>query len=277
MWSISITREEPEIRAAVGQKFGDPLVVADRPVPEPRPGQVTVQMIASGLCHTDIHAAHDMVAAPWPGSACGQCRHCRTGWETPCRKQRNSGYPDDGCYTEYYLAGPASASKLPGGPGHLAPQYAKTSGSTVAAIDITDKTLQLAGELGADIMIDTSTEDPADMLQSHGGADAAIRPAAETPRSPPPMPRPGTTARSCSWPPPAEGTLTISVFDTVLNGTSVIGSTARTRPDPADVVALHTPGRAPRSSTRLARQPTSTSPPKKILHGTTRPRIVLQP
>jgi alcohol dehydrogenase, propanol-preferring len=50
------------MKAAVVQRFGEPLVIEDRPVPEPGPGQITVRMEASGLCHTDIHAAH----GDWP-------------------------------------------------------------------------------------------------------------------------------------------------------------------------------------------------------------------
>jgi propanol-preferring alcohol dehydrogenase len=39
------------MRAAVVPGFGQPLVIEDRPVPEPGPGQVVVRMEASGLCH----------------------------------------------------------------------------------------------------------------------------------------------------------------------------------------------------------------------------------
>ena len=118
----------------------------------------------------------------------------------------------DGCYAEYFLAGAAFAAKVPdgidpfdaaplscaglttykavkvgnvrpadrvvisgvGGLGHLAVQYAKIFGGTVAAIEVTDEKLQLAKDLGADITIDARTEDPATVLQSHGGADVAI-------------------------------------------------------------------------------------------------------
>jgi propanol-preferring alcohol dehydrogenase len=41
-----------------------------------------------------------------------------------------------------------------GGLGHLALQYAKMFGGTVAAVDVTDEKLQLATDLGADIVID---------------------------------------------------------------------------------------------------------------------------
>ena len=50
------------MKAAVVQQFGRPLVIEDRPIPEPGPGQISVRMEASGLCHTDIHAAH----GDWP-------------------------------------------------------------------------------------------------------------------------------------------------------------------------------------------------------------------
>jgi D-arabinose 1-dehydrogenase-like Zn-dependent alcohol dehydrogenase len=50
------------MRAAVVRGFGQPLIIEERPVPEVGPGQVVVRMEASGLCHTDIHAA----SGDWP-------------------------------------------------------------------------------------------------------------------------------------------------------------------------------------------------------------------
>ncbi|MEU6380774.1 alcohol dehydrogenase catalytic domain-containing protein, partial [Streptomyces sp. NPDC046909] len=50
------------MKAAVVADFGKPLEIQELPVPEPGPGQVLVRMEASGLCHTDIHAAH----GDWP-------------------------------------------------------------------------------------------------------------------------------------------------------------------------------------------------------------------
>jgi alcohol dehydrogenase, propanol-preferring len=50
------------MKAAVVHEFVRPLVIEDRPVPEAGPGQITVRMEASGLCHTDVHAAH----GDWP-------------------------------------------------------------------------------------------------------------------------------------------------------------------------------------------------------------------
>ena len=50
------------MKAAVVTEFQAPLEIQDLPIPEPGPGQVLVRMETSGLCHTDIHAAH----GDWP-------------------------------------------------------------------------------------------------------------------------------------------------------------------------------------------------------------------
>src|SRR6204780_4195770 len=126
------------MKAAVVRKFGEPLVIEDRPVPVPGYGQVTVKMEASGLCHTDIHAAsgdwpvkptppfvpgHEgvglvhtigdgvsalavgqRVAVPWLGYACGTCKYCLTGWETLCPRQLDTGYSGAGFFSEDFLA-----------------------------------------------------------------------------------------------------------------------------------------------------------------------------
>ena len=50
------------VRAAVVEQFHQPLRIEDMPVPIPGHGQVLVKVETSGLCHTDIHAAH----GDWP-------------------------------------------------------------------------------------------------------------------------------------------------------------------------------------------------------------------
>src|SRR5215470_5651332 len=295
------------MRALVVREFGQPLVMEDRPIPEPGPGQVTVKMEASGLCHTDIHAAHgdwpvkptppfvpghegvgtvhavgegvtgvstgEIVAVPWLGYACGTCKYCLTGWETLCLRQQNTGYSVDGGYAEYFLAEAAFAAKVPagvdpfeaapltcagvttfkdikvgnvrpgdlvaisgiGGLGHLALQYAKIFGGTVAAIDVTDGKLDLAKDLGADFVIDARTEDPASVLQAHGGADVAVGLAVSDASFAAAYAGLRRGGRLVLVALPAQGTLSIPVFDTVLNGKSVIGSIVGTRADLNDV------------------------------------------
>ncbi len=46
------------MKAGVVTGFHQPLEIQDVPVPEPAHGQVLVKVETSGLCHTDIHAAH---------------------------------------------------------------------------------------------------------------------------------------------------------------------------------------------------------------------------
>src|SRR5258708_33962419 len=58
----AIYAKEKAMRAAIVHQFGQPLTIEDWPVPDPGPGQITVRMEASGVCHTDIHAAH----GDWP-------------------------------------------------------------------------------------------------------------------------------------------------------------------------------------------------------------------
>jgi hypothetical protein len=40
----------------VVREVRQPLIIEDRPVPEPGDGQVLVKIEASGLCHADMHA-----------------------------------------------------------------------------------------------------------------------------------------------------------------------------------------------------------------------------
>ncbi len=67
---MAITSPEPRAaessvgtyRAAVVHDFDSPLTIERVPHPELRTGQIRVKVEASGLCHTDIHAAH----GDWP-------------------------------------------------------------------------------------------------------------------------------------------------------------------------------------------------------------------
>ncbi|GGT03867.1 zinc-dependent alcohol dehydrogenase [Planobispora rosea] len=126
------------MRAAVVTAFDKPLEIRDIPIPEPEAHQVLVRIEASGLCHTDIHAAHgdwpvkpalpftpghegvgviekvgsavtvrtvgERVAIPWLGYACGTCEYCVSGRETLCASQLNTGYAVNGGHAEYAVA-----------------------------------------------------------------------------------------------------------------------------------------------------------------------------
>jgi len=136
------------MKAAVVREFGAPLSIDEVPVPEVGPGMIQVAIQASGVCHTDLHAAEgdwpvkpqppfipghegvgyvsavgkgvanvkegDRVGVPWLYAACGHCRHCLGGWETLCKSQENTGYSVNGGFADYVLAHPDYVGHLPG-------------------------------------------------------------------------------------------------------------------------------------------------------------------
>lgn len=136
-----------KMKAAVVHRFGAPLVIEEVDIPEVPDGQVLVKVVASGVCHTDLHAANgdwpvkpalpfipghegvgyvakvgrgvrrlkegDRVGVPWLHTACGHCEHCITGWETLCDSQQMTGYTVNGGYAEYVLADPGYVGMLP--------------------------------------------------------------------------------------------------------------------------------------------------------------------
>jgi len=138
-----------KMKAAVVRKFGKPLSIEEVPVPRPGPGQILVRVVASGVCHTDLHAADgdwpvkpklpfipghegvgfvaalgsgvedlkegDRVGVPWLHSACGTCEFCLTGWETLCPRQQNTGYSVNGGFADYVLASAAYVGRIPDG------------------------------------------------------------------------------------------------------------------------------------------------------------------
>jgi propanol-preferring alcohol dehydrogenase len=135
------------MKAAVVEKFGAPLVVKEVPIPTPGPGQALVEIVATGVCHTDLHAAEgdwpikptppftpghegagivaalgpgvthlkegDRVGIAWLHSACGHCEFCLAGWETLCKLQHNSGYSVDGSFAQYALGQADYLGRLP--------------------------------------------------------------------------------------------------------------------------------------------------------------------
>ena len=141
------------MKAAVVRAFGEPLVIEETPVPSVGRGQILVKIAASGVCHTDLHAAEgdwpikptppfipghegvgdvvavgpgvghlregDRVGVPWLYSACGHCVHCLGGWETLCEQQINTGYSINGSFAEYVLADANYVGLLPANVGFV--------------------------------------------------------------------------------------------------------------------------------------------------------------
>jgi propanol-preferring alcohol dehydrogenase len=252
-----------------------------RPIPPFTPGHEGVGIVTElGPGVTGV-AVGDRVAIPWLGYACGTCEHCVGGWETLCLEQKNTGYSIDGGFAEYVAAyaryvvrvplgiDPLDAAPLTcagvttykavkvagtkpsdlvavfgvGGLGHLAIQYAVVAGGTVVAVDLFDEKLELAHELGATHTVNARRADPVEAIQALGGADQAIAlavsPASfeQAYRS---LRRGGTLVFVAL---PKENHVELPIFETVLNGITVVGSIVGTRNDLREVFELHAQGR----------------------------------
>ena len=130
-----------------------------------------------------------------------------------------------------------------GGLGHMAVQYARIAGATVVAIDIHEDKLDMARKLGATHTINAAIDDPGVVLRELGGADAAIVTAVI------PGPFEQAFAGHAPWRAAGDGRSPrreqhhLPIFQTVLNGISVIGSIVGTRLDLAEVFELHAAGK----------------------------------
>ena len=118
-----------------------------------------------------------------------------------------------------------------GGLGHMAVQYATAMGLNVAAIDVDDDKLALARRLGATLTINAITEDPvARVKREIGGAHGVLVTAVSRKAFAQAvgMVRRGGTMVLNGLPP---GDFPVSIFDVVLNGTTIRGSIVGTRLD----------------------------------------------
>ena len=113
-----------EVRGVVARAKGEPVSIETVVVPDPGPGEVTVDVLACGVCHTDLHyreggindefpfllgheaagtiaAVGDGVTGLVPGdyvvlawrAPCGECRSCRRGRPWYCFDSRNAVQP----------------------------------------------------------------------------------------------------------------------------------------------------------------------------------------
>jgi alcohol dehydrogenase, propanol-preferring len=170
----------PIMKAAVVHSFSAPLTLEYVEKPAPGAGEIVVRIEATGLCHTDIHAAHgdwpvkptppftpghegvgiveavgrgvtevalgDRVAVPWLGWACGTCEYCISGWETLCPAQKNTGYSVDGGLAEYVRADAKYVVAVPAGIDPLDAAPLTCAGVT------TYKAIKVAGTRSTDLV-----------------------------------------------------------------------------------------------------------------------------
>lgn len=134
-------------RAMMLVEYGRPLVMRERPLPVPRPGEIRVRVGACGVCRTDLHVVdgdlpkvplplvpgHEIVGyveeigagvagfepgqrvgIPWLGHTCAECAYCLSGHENLCDRPVFTGYTRDGGYATHAIADARYAFALPG-------------------------------------------------------------------------------------------------------------------------------------------------------------------
>src|SRR5262249_52951207 len=128
-------RASPRVMTAMRlHADGVPLALDSVPMPVPGSGQVLLEVLACGVCRTDLHVVdgelprtphpitpgHEIVGrviergqavthpdmgervgVPWLGYTCGVCRYCRAGLENLCDYARFTGYTLDGGYAQF--------------------------------------------------------------------------------------------------------------------------------------------------------------------------------
>jgi propanol-preferring alcohol dehydrogenase len=136
------------MQAMLFEKVGQPLRLAEVPIPQPGAGQVRLRVHACAVCRTDLHildgelgqpklplvlgheivgtvvqageganafTAGQRVGVPWLGWTDGTCRYCQRGQENLCTVAKFTGYTLDGGYAEYTVADQRYCFPLPEG------------------------------------------------------------------------------------------------------------------------------------------------------------------
>ncbi len=134
------------MKAAVLHKPGSRLIIEEREIPRPGPGEILINVKACGICHTDLHLAagewplpklplilgHEAVGVvegtgsgvanfrvgdragiPWINSTCGTCEFCTSEREPLCPHIVVTGFMVDGGYAEYLKASASYAVACP--------------------------------------------------------------------------------------------------------------------------------------------------------------------
>lgn len=226
-----------------------------------------VEEVAEGVTSLKVG---DRASIAWFFEGCGTCEYCTTGRETLCRSVKNAGYTVDGGMAEKAIVKADYAVKVPdglssdaassitcagvttykaikvtsiqpgqwivisgmGGLGNLALQYAKNVfNAKVIAVDINDKQLEFAKELGADMIINPLNDNVGEVIQEKiGGAHAAVITAVAKSAFNDAVNAVRAGSRVVAVGLPTES-MDLSIPRLVLDGIEVIGSLVGTRED----------------------------------------------
>jgi propanol-preferring alcohol dehydrogenase len=277
------------------------------------PGHEAVGPVVAVGAGVKIVKEGDRVGVPWLYSACGHCEYCLTARETVCPQAEFGGYTRNGGFAEYILADPNYVAHIPaglaaaeaaplicagittykgikesaarpgewmaisgiGGLGHLAVQYAKAMGLLVCAVDIDDGKLAHAKRLGADLVINARSGDPAAKLKKEtgGGAHGVLitAPSLIAFRQGIGMTRKCGTCVLVGLPP---GEFPVPLFDVVANCITIRGSFVGTRQDMAEALDFAVKGKV-RADIEIEPLSSINKIFERLQHGDVASRIVL--
>jgi D-arabinose 1-dehydrogenase-like Zn-dependent alcohol dehydrogenase len=176
------------------------------------PGHEVAGVLDAIAPDVPIFKVGQRVGLGWHGGHCNYCVPCRRGDFMQCENVLVSGINFDGGYADYVIAPANAIALMPddlsdidaapllcagittynvlrnsgaragdtvailgiGGLGHLAVQYAAKSGYRTVAIARGQDKAPLAKQLGAQVYVDTTSQDPAKELQKLGGAQVIL-------------------------------------------------------------------------------------------------------
>ena len=176
------------------------------------PGHEVVGLIDEAGSGVSLWKLGQRVGVGWHGGHDNTCSECRRGDFGNCHNRRIPGISYDGGYQEYMIAPIEALTVVPGalsaveaapllcagittynalrhsgampgdlvavqgvgGLGHLGIQFASRFGYKVAAVGRGPENAELAKQLGANIYVDSKSEDPAEALRKMGGAKAIL-------------------------------------------------------------------------------------------------------
>ncbi len=140
------------MKAMILKKLGplhdnpDPLELVEVPVPRPGVGELLIEVLTCGVCHTELDEIEgrtpppelplipghqvvgrirergdqtvccqpgDRVGVAWIYASCGICQFCESGRENLCRQFRATGRDAHGGYAEYMVVPEQSAYRIP--------------------------------------------------------------------------------------------------------------------------------------------------------------------
>ena len=145
------------------------VAVEEVPIPEPRPGELLVEVSACGICGSDLHLVFDRYVRPgailghewsgvvasaegagaeWSGGervvsnptpGCGRCRPCRRGRPSVCLRRGPSDIRDmRGAFAQYMTVSAANTLRIPDSLATRVAALAEPTAIAIHAVELAD-------------------------------------------------------------------------------------------------------------------------------------------